>query len=185
MRCEQRNVPVCTRAQHLGNVYGTCTYQRGRINSTVPHRHPYEIHTLRRLSDVFCHRKRICARNKRSPSRFRSVNHPPLSFLISLTLSFFLILIPARGWVCSVIITSVESTTTTPRRTYSRAIHPFRRCAHAPCWSNYFVFHRATVGKNDEDRKVAAKVRVKNSEGFSRAILMTSWNLFQPRREQL
>lgn len=57
----RRNGPVYTRAQHPGNVYSTCTFheRQGRINSTVSHRHPYEIRSLRRLSDLFCQRKRF------------------------------------------------------------------------------------------------------------------------------
>lgn len=96
----------------------------GRINSTVSHRHPYEILTLRRLSDLFCQRKRfrVPARNKRSPSHSVSLLFVPLLFL-PLSPTHSLSLPPSRpcGWV-RVIITSVESMSTTDDDTVERIL---------------------------------------------------------------
>lgn len=137
------------RAQHPGNVYRTCTYRRDRINS-MSHRHPYEIHTLRRLSDLFCQRERFCvpARNKRSPSRFCTRYHPSLSSLsFSLSTSFRSL----WGWV-RVIITSVRIYDNTTSNVFSFSSYsPFSKVyLHAPCRSNYFVFRSVLEKDGDE-----------------------------------
>jgi len=183
-----RNGPACTRAERPGttyriHVYGTCAFQRRRINSTVSHRHPYEIRTLHRLSDLFCQRKRfrVPARNKRSPRLPCSLAIPPSSsprFSHSPSSSSQI-----RGWV-RVIITSAESTTTTPSNVFSFS-------SYSPLSVLCFAQHRVGLiisfsaefrnrgEKEDEDRKVA--VGLEDPEGaflssFSGALMRVSFS---------
>jgi len=143
-----RNGPACTRAQRPGNVhiYGTCAFQRRRINSTVSHRHPNEIRTLHRLSDLFCQRKRfrVPARNKRSPSRLSSLSRPPLPLSSSPFLSFSLIL-PPDPWLGprNYNFGRIYDDNTIERILVLELFTPFGAALRAPCRSNYFVFCRA------------------------------------------
>ena len=155
------NGPVCTRntlGTYIQNVHlATRSHKLDRIAPTSI-RNSHLAPLVR--SDLFRQRKRFCvpAWNKRSSSRFRSLNYPPLS---SSSLSSFSLLLsyPHPGSWLGPRNYNFDRMTT-PRRTYSRsrAIHPFQRCARAPC-SNYFIFRQAVSRKTDsEDRKVTVKI---------------------------
>lgn len=136
MRERVENGRACIRAQQPGNVYRTCTFRRGRINSTVSR---VDIHT-KFAPCAACPTCFVSGRDSvyshginGSSSRFRTLFHvslrslPLLSFSLSVSLPVPLSFYPVRGWV-RVIITFGIHEATTHRRTYSRfqAIHPFR-----------------------------------------------------------
>lgn len=143
MRERVENGRACIRAQQPGNVYRTCTFRRGRINSTVSR---VDIHT-KFAPCAACPTCFVSGRDSvyshginGSSSRFRTLFHvslrslPLLSFSLSVSLPLPLSFYPVRGWV-RVIITSVESTKrqhTVERILVFKLFTPFGKYARAP-----------------------------------------------------